>query len=294
MKYIYFLLLFVVFSACKKIDLDALAFPRIQVDTYILGDNDGEIEVPAKYDINENLIHLIPLISTDKATGDKYTIYSIYIGDLNTIATDTVILYTHGQAENMDYYWGRAKLLANLKSKNNYGVFMMDYRGYGMSEGEPTEKGLSEDVEASIEWLIEHGVQQENTFYYGFSLGVIPALDLIVNKTDFTPAKVIIESPLSSVENLAQSSTLINVDPNFVTSLKFNNAETMKGVKIPLCWLHGREDDYVELSNGQLVYDNHSGAYKESHIIDNAKHADIPLVMECETYLNTVNSFIQK
>jgi len=294
MKYIYFLLLFVVISACKKIDLDALAFPRVKVDAYILGDNDGEIEVPAKYDINDSLIHIIPLVSTDKATGDKYTIYSIYIGDLNTIATDTIILYTHGQAENMDYYWGRAKLLANLKSKNNYGVFMMDYRGYGMSEGEPTEKGLSEDVEASVEWLIDQGVQQQNTFYYGFSLGVIPALDLIVNKTDFTPAKVIIESPLSSVENLAQSSTLINVDPKFISSLEFNNAETMKGVNIPLCWLHGREDDYVELSNGQLVYDNHSGTYKESHIIDNANHADIPLVMECETYLNTVNSFIQK
>jgi len=294
MKYIYFSLLFVIFSACKKIDLDMLAFPRVQVDAYTLGDNDGEIEVPAKYDINENLIHLIPLISTDKATGNKYTIYSIYIGDLNTIATDTVILYTHGQAENMDYYWGRVKLLANLKSKNNYGVFMMDYRGYGMSEGEPTEKGLSEDVDASIEWLIEHGVQQKNTFYYGFSLGVIPALDLIVNKTEFTPAKIIIESPLSSVENLAQNSTLINVDPKFVSTLEFNNAETMKGVNIPLCWLHGREDDYVDLSNGQLVYNNHTGTYKEAHIIDNAKHADIPLVMECETYLNTVNSFIQK
>jgi fermentation-respiration switch protein FrsA (DUF1100 family) len=171
---------------------------------------------------------------------------------------------------------------------------MMDYRGYGMSEGISSEKGLSEDLEASIEWLISNGVQQENTFYYGFSLGVVPTLDVIANKTHFTPSKVIIESPLSSVENLAQNSTLINVDPSFISTLKFNNTETIKDVKIPLCWLHGREDDYIELSNGQLVYDSHSGAYKESHIIDNGKHADIPVIMGFETYLECITTFIQK
>ena len=174
MKLIYLLLLFVNISACKKIELDQLAFPRTKVDSYILGDNDGEIEIPSKYDIDESLVHLIPLTSIDEATGKEYTIYSVYIGDLNTITSDTVILYMHGQSENMDYYWGRAKLLANLQSKNNYGVLMMDFRGYGMSEGEPTEKGLSEDVEACIMWLKEKGVQQENTIYYAYSIGVVP------------------------------------------------------------------------------------------------------------------------
>jgi fermentation-respiration switch protein FrsA (DUF1100 family) len=162
-----------------------------------------------------------------------------------------------------------------------------------MSEGTPTEKGLSEDVDVCIEWLKSKGVQEQNTIYYAFSLGVIPALDLIVNKTNFTPSKLLIESPLSSVENLTHSSTLINVDPKFMTSTTFNNVETMKGVKIPLYWLHGREDSYIALPNGQLVYDNHTGAYKEAHIIDNAEHADIPVVMGFETYLKSVVTFIE-
>jgi alpha/beta superfamily hydrolase len=294
MKYIYLTLLLVTLSACKKINLDILAFPSTKVDAYLFGDAEGEIGIPEQYKIDESLVHLIPLTSIDEATGEEFLIYSVYIGDLNTIATDTVILYAHGQARNMDYYWTRAQLLANLKSKNNYGVLMMDYRGFGMSEGESTEAGISEDVEACIDWLAGNGVQQQNTFYYGFSLGVIPVLDLIVNKSDFTPAKVIIESPLSSVENLAQSSTLINVDPKFVSTLEFNNTETMKSVKIPLCWLHGREDDYVAISNGQLVYDNHSGAYKEPHIIEDANHSNIPVVMGYETYLESLNTFIQK
>lgn len=290
MKIIYFLLLILTFSACQKMDLDQLAFPSVELDAYDF----GESEISAEYEIDESMVHLIPITSIDKATGTAYKIYSVYLGDLNTIATDTIILYSHGQAKHMDYYWGRAQLLANLESKNNYGVLMMDYRGFGMSEGISTEIGLSEDVEACIDWLVTQGVQEENTFFYGFSLGVIPTLDLIANKTDFTPSKVIIESPLASVENLTNTSTLINVDPSFVVSLNFNNAETMKDVKIPLCWLHGREDDYIELSNGQLVYDNHSQAYKEAHIIDNAGHGDIPEIMTYETYLECVNTFIQK
>jgi pimeloyl-ACP methyl ester carboxylesterase len=290
MKFIYFILLLASISACKKIDLDQLAFPRVELDAYVF----GESEIPEKYNIDESMIHLIPVTSVDKATGTEYTIYTVYLGDLNTIATDTVIVYSHGQAENMDYYWGRAQLLANLKSKNQYGILMMDYRGHGMSEGIPTEIGLTEDVEACVDWLVSNGVQEENTFFYGFSLGVIPTLDLIANKTDFTPSKVIIESPLASVENLTHNSTLINVSPSFVVTLTFNNAETMKSVKIPLCWLHGREDDYIELSNGQLVYDNHSGAYKEPHIIDNAGHGNIPDVMTYETYLDCIATFIQK
>lgn len=294
MKFLYITILLTLFSSCKKADLDQLAFPRTEVDSYTFGENDGEIDIPEKYDIDETLVHLIPLISTDKATGDKYTIYSIYLGDINTIDTDTIILYSHGQSKNMDHYWGRAKLLANLESKNHYGVLMMDYRGFGMSEGIPSETGLSEDVDACIEWLIENGAKQENTIYYGFSLGVIPTLDLIANKTNFTPTKVIIESPLASVENLAQNSTLINVDPYFISTLNFNNAETIKSVNIPLCWLHGRLDDYVELSNGQLVYDNHGGTYKEAHIIETANHSDIPVIMGYENYLEKINTFIQK
>lgn len=126
MKYIYLTLLLVTLSACKKINLDILAFPSTKVDAYLFGDAEGEIGIPEQYKIDESLVHLIPLTSIDEATGEEFLIYSVYIGDLNTIATDTVILYAHGQARNMDYYWTRAQLLANLKSKNNYGVLMMD------------------------------------------------------------------------------------------------------------------------------------------------------------------------
>jgi pimeloyl-ACP methyl ester carboxylesterase len=281
-------------SACKKIVLDSLVFPSEKLTSYQLEDYEGEIAIPATYLIPEDKIHLFPLTSTDSNTGETFEIYCIYIGDMNTIATDTVILYTHGQGKHMDNYWSRAKLLANIGSKNNYGVLMMDYRGFGMSEGESTEQGLIDDVETCVNWLKLNGVQEQNTIYYAYSLGCVPSIHLAAYKIDFTPSKLIIESPLASAQNLAQSSTLINTNSKFLTTIEFNNAEKIKDVNIPLLWLHGREDTYIELSNGQLIYDNYNGPYKEPHIIDGSGHSEIPTVMGYENYLNILNTFILK
>ena len=293
MKFIYLLLLLVSISACKKINLDQLAFPSTKVDAYILGENDGEIEVPAMYNIDESLIHLIPLTSIDKATGNEYIIYSIYIGDLNTIATDTVILYAHGQAHNMDFYWGRAKLLANLESKNNYGVFMIDYRGYGMSEGGSSEAGLSEDTDAAIDWLMSHGANANKTMYYGYSLGAIPGIERAAFRTDFKPEKLMIEAPLASVQHLVNGSTVINVQAEFVTDLKFENSENIKDVDAPLLWLHGKDDTYVSIDNGELIYANYGGTQSTAIRVDGSDHSEVPTKLGIEAYLAHLLSFIR-
>jgi hypothetical protein len=59
-------------------------------------------------------------------------------------------------------------------------------------------------------------------------------------------------------------------------------------------WLHGIEDDYVNINNGELIYGNYNGSYKEAHRVETAKHADIPAVMGFEAFMNTFQNFIQK
>ena len=84
------------------------------------------------------------------------------------------------------------------------------------------------------------------------------------------------------------------MDGDFVSTLDFNNAEEIKGVQIPYMWLHGVEDDYVSIDNGELIFSNYNGSYKEAHRVENAMHADIPTVMGFETFMNTFHNFIQK
>jgi pimeloyl-ACP methyl ester carboxylesterase len=283
----------VVFTACKKTNLNQLAFPSERLDEYSFEAYDaGDQGVPDMYELTPSDRTLIPLVSTDQETGDTYTIYAVYIGDIETIATDTIILYAHGQALHMDVYYPRASLLAHTNGKLNYGVLMMDYRGFGMSEGVSSESGLSEDVDACIDWLIANGATAERTIYYGFSLGCIPVIERAANRSDFKPAKMILESPLASVENLTHGSLLLNVNPKYITTLNFNNAEQIRAVTSPLMWLHGEIDDYVNIENGELVYSNHPGP-KVAYRIKEGNHGDIPPVMGYNKYLDALGTFIR-
>lgn len=280
---------------CEKPNLDALAFPSKKLDHYAFEEyNAGKESVPDDYAVEASNRTLISMNSVDQLTGASYKIYGVYIGDLSTIESDTVIMYCHGQAAHMDFYWPRATLLANLISTHHYGVFMMDYRGYGMSEGTATEQGLNEDVDASINWFISQGVEQTKTIYYGFSLGCIPIINRTAERNDFKPSKIILEAPLASVENLIHSSLLINVDPKFLSTLTFNNAEKIKEVDVPLLWLHGKEDDYIAIENGALIYANYNGDFKQAIRVPGGNHGDIPAVMGYENYLKELEKFIRQ
>ncbi len=282
----------IAFFACKKINLDGLGFPATKTDMYLFdGYADGDMNLPDSFTVDANNRTLVTMESIDAATGQSYTIYGVYLGDTSTISTDTVILYLHGQSVHLDLYWDRATLLANLGNKYNYGVFMIDYRGYGMSEGEPTEQGLYEDCQAAIDWLTNRGLTGDRAIYYGFSLGAIPAIDRAAYGS-ITPSKLIVEAPLASVENLVHSSTLINLDPGFVTTLEFPNAEKIKDVSAPFMWFHGTDDDYIEIENGELIYANHPGV-KTPVRVQNAMHGNIPDVMGIFNYMSTLETFIQ-
>ncbi|MFT4602288.1 MAG: pimeloyl-ACP methyl ester carboxylesterase [Arenicella sp.] len=283
------------FTSCKKATLDSLAFPSVSLDSYEHIDyDDHELEIPDNY-LNAPIQQtLIPLTSVDEITGETYTIYGLYMGDTANIATDTVIYFCHGQARHNDYYWTREALIAQLGGLHNFGVFMIDYRGYGMSEGSATEQGLYEDADAGIDWLISKGLTGERTVYYGFSLGAIPLIHRAANRLDFQPISLICEAPLASTENLAQSSVLLNIDADFVTELELNNAEQIKNVNVPFMWLHGQEDDYVEINNGELIYANYQGPYKEAHRVENGGHANLPVIMGYDSFMSTFLTFIRK
>lgn len=294
MKYLVIICSLLVLASCKKITLDGLAFPAEKVDNYQFEAFDsGEIDVPSQYHLTSADRTLIEFNSTDQETGEVFKLYGVYIGNMSTIATDTVILYLHGQSKHMDHYWSRAALLAHVGGSLNYGVFMIDYRGYGMSEGTSTEQGLYEDGDAAIDWLISQGVTQEKTIYYGFSLGAIPSIDRAAYRTDFKPNKLIIESPLASVQNLVDNSTLMNVNADFVTDLGFENSEKIKEVTCPLLWMHGREDDYIDIQNGELIYANYTGSEKVAYRVDDCGHSEVPVKMGYDTYVANLLSFIR-
>lgn len=287
-NYLLILSLFVL-SSCLK--LDDIAFVNESISEYQLDDFNDDIDFRLDSGYNVEDIHFITLKS------GEFDIAAIYVGDLNTISTDTVILYSHGQTLHMDYYWQRAKLLANCAEKNRFGVLMYDYRGYGLSEGSPTEVGLYQDIRASFQWLLDNGSQPTRIISYGFSLGSAPATDLMAfGHNNKYPCKLILESPFASADFITQESTIIDVSSSFITTLEFDNVEKIKLVQQPFMWMHGFADDYVAITNGEAIVKNYTGADSTYIRVVGANHGKdgVPQTMGYNNYLSELESFITK
>lgn len=296
-KLIVIFLLPLVFGCIR---LDGLVFlADNSIASYLFDQYEGEIEIELPdsiYTMPDSFINLVTFESKMEAEDVSKVLYGAYIGHMDYILSDTIILYCHGQTDHMDYYWKRTKLLGQLAFTNQIAVFTFDYRGYGLSEGSPTEEGMYADVRGALHWLKMRGVSSDQIILYGFSLGSAPATDAAAYFDEFKAYKLILESPFASSDNLAQVSTIINTSAKYFVDMKINNADKIKDVKQDLLWMHGTKDDYIHIDNGELVFNNHGGTYKEAHRIEGGKHGKegVPETMGFEEYLKVVKTFIQR
>lgn len=289
----FYIVLLLSFSSCLRLD-DNL-YNKTKLTEYKLDNYTGEVDftLDYSYHIPDNLVHVFTLASQASDESGVTTISAIYIGNIDSIATDTVIMYCHGNKDHMDFYWQRAKLLANTKGKNRFGVLMIDYRGFGMSEGKPTENGLYADVDAGLKWLKQKGLTNDRLVIYGFSMGTAPATKLSAEPRSMKPCKLMLEAPFASAEVMVQDATGLALPGTCVTDLKINNGEEIKSVQQPFFWIHGIADDFLNINtHGEVVYANYKGTYKEAHRIANAGHSTIPTTMGFQAYSNAVGDFI--
>ncbi len=296
MKRILSVILIITAFSCLR--LDSLVFlGDTSIHSYLFDNYPGEVEIqiPDSYNIPDSLIKIVTFESRMKNENSAVKLYGVYIGHFSKIQTDTVILYCHGQKDHMDYYWTRAKLLANTGGKNRFGIFMFDYRGYGLSEGIASEDAMYADVKGALDWLADQGCN--HIVLYGFSLGSAPATySAAFYKNAYPIEKLILESPFASADFLSQKSTFILTSASYMTDLKLSNAEWIKQVNVPFLWFHGEDDDYISIENGEIIFNNYQGPYKEAHRVKGALHGKngVPETLGFDNYLNILNAFISR
>lgn len=269
--------------------LDNFLFNPAETEEYLLEDlpdDDQLFVLDDQYDMDPSRIDLMTL-----ASGDE-TIYAVYLGDKARIAQDTVILYCHGNAGNLDWYWERAKLLANAGGKNRFGVLMMDYRGYGKSTGTSTEEGIYEDVDVCMQWLKSMGLSDDRLIVYGFSLGGAPSTKLTANPRAMQPSKIILEAAFASFDFVAQQITKVSMAGSFYGNLEINNAEEIKLVEEPLMMIHGIDDVFTSIENGDLIAENYQGTHLVKRRVPEAGHSTVPNTMGLEIYMDLMADFI--
>lgn len=213
-------------------------------------------------------------------------IYGYFVKSAGPLQTYT-ILYNHGNKDHLQFYWDRVELLYQTGAN----VFVYDYQGYGMSEGEPSEEGLYSDAAAALQYVLSRqDVDKQRIVYYGFSLGCAAAVDLAANVK--APMRLVLEAPFASSSALAKSGHLLDLPSSYIMRGVYDNAEKIKRVHVPLLLMHGESDKFIDIqNNAQVVFDN-ANEPKTFLRVQGADHSQIPEKLGQENYISIVRNFM--
>lgn len=114
------------------------------------------------------------------------------------VADGATVLFLHGNGGNVMH---RLDFARRIVDELQVRVLLLDYAGYGRSEGSPSETGVVEDALAAYDWLIDDGVEPQRLYLFGESLGGAVAAELAARRP---VAGVAVQSTFSSLESMAR------------------------------------------------------------------------------------------
>ena len=199
----------------------------------------GESETPNDFGIPFETVRL--------ATADGETLQAWRMTPPAPLAARARIVYFHGNGGNLSNW---SPVLAGIV-RRGYAVFALDYRGYGLSTGRPSERGLYRDVDAAIAAAWPGGSDRTPILYWGRSLGgSMAAYAATVRKPD----GVIVEAGFASARAAVRGSPLLAALAVFA-SYRFPAGEYLTRARTPVLLLHGDRDSVIPHALGRELFD---------------------------------------
>jgi fermentation-respiration switch protein FrsA (DUF1100 family) len=196
---------------------------------------------------------------------------------------DRVLLFFHGNAGNLSH---RAELLFELVTRVPARVFMVGYRGYGRSEGRPSEDGLYLDARAAWRHLtVEEGLPPGRIVIFGKSLGGAVAIDLA---TEVEPAGLIVESSFTSIP--AMAGRHYPFVPKFMIRTRMNSLAKIRTISCLKLFIHSKVDRVVPYALGRKLFEA-APEPKRFHEVLGAGHNETWLVGG-NTYFDALSRFV--
>ncbi|KAJ3128023.1 hypothetical protein HK100_009418 [Physocladia obscura] len=182
-----------------------------------------------------------------------------------------VFLYFHGNAGSRASP-NRIATYRNLSERLNANVIAIDYRGFGDSEGSPTEEGLAIDAKAIYDWIINQGVSHDQIILLGHSMGTGVAARLArdLERNNVTPRGLILQAAYTSIADAALEYNAFQVLPLLLPVKLFPQLEEyMKSSirdqfrsrdhipylrNIPVLLIHGDKDREIPCKNSEQLF----------------------------------------
>jgi hypothetical protein len=184
-------------------------------------------------------------------------------GALEPVAAKQTLLFLHGNAGNISH---RYEIIEDFV-KLPVNVFMIDYRGYGKSEGRPSEQGLYRDARAAWDHLTTtRKIPASQIVIFGESLGGAVAIDLA---RETNACGLIVQSSFTSIADMAAE--LMPFVPSFMLSTKMDSLSKITDVACPKLFIHSQADEIVPYQLGRRLFDA-AHAPKQFYEVKGASH----------------------
>jgi len=197
-------------------------------------------------------------------TKDNVPLHGWLVKAPDAVAT---MIFLHGNAGNVGDRLGKLMVL----HKMGVNVFLVDYRGYGLSQGNPTERGMYLDAIAAYDYLKNRkDLDGSRLIAYGVSLGGCAAVDL-ATKRDV--AALIVDSTFTNAADMSKK--ILPFVPSFLLSIKLDNAAKIVRVDVPKLFIHSEDDETVPYAFGKELYSTAaapksflkiSGTHNDGHV----------------------------
>jgi len=156
------------------------------------------------------------------------------------------LVFCHGNAGNIGDRLEKILLFHQL----GMNVLIIDYRGYGKSQGRPGEAGIYQDAVAAYDYLrSRNDIDHSAIIGYGASLGGAVVIDLAA-KRDL--AALIIHSSFTNAADMAK--TIYPFIPSFLLATKLNSVVKVRTITTPKLFIHSRADEVVPFRLGERLY----------------------------------------
>ncbi|MHC4550837.1 MAG: alpha/beta hydrolase [Planctomycetota bacterium] len=167
-----------------------------------------------------------------------------------------------------------------------WGLFLLDYRGYGGSRGSPTEEGLYRDAEAAVDYL--HGRGVARLVYFGESLGCGVAVEAAVRRP---PVALILQAGAASLVGVARKAYPW-LPVGLLMKDRFDAAARIPRVRCPVLCVHGSRDELIPVALGRALYDA-APEPKEWFELSDAGHNDLPWTGG-RAYYERIHTFLEQ
>lgn len=183
--------------------------------------------------------------------------------------SNKIVLFCHGNAEDLGNSPGK---LAKIRDNLGVHVIGVEYPGYGISSGTPSESALTADITTVFTFLTEVvNWPSKDIICFGYSIGTGPTTALAASQN---VGALVLLSPYTSIRDMVGEVLPKGVGKfaGYLISNRFVNSSNIPKVTCPILIIHGRKDSLIPCTHSEILYKACSHDSKLLYLVEEMDH----------------------